>query len=309
MRANSGNGESMGSNIGLIVLLVIHLIICSVIFIMMKKKKLRTRHTVFPAVVLLPVCGYMLLFVDEWQARHDKRTLRDVEDYGKAEVDDVWRREVVTGREDEFIVPLEEAMTVNSPIVSRKLMMKLLHTNPEQYVELLKRVTMSDDVELTHYATTSMMEIQSGYEERIGKLLEETKQNPDDAYALVRCKNELKAYIDSGFITDTVLTQYRLRLKEVLEKLCVMQPESARYEFEYIENSIMLGMTEGLDKRLAALEKKYPQDIRVYCLYVQYYYSINNGEKIKDVLQEIKDKNVYLDSSARQWLDVWSHAD
>ena len=100
-----------------------------------------------------------------------------------------------------------------------------------------------------------------------------------------------------------------MRLHEVLEKLCVMQPEAVRYEFEYIENSIMLGITDGIDKRLALLEKKYPQDIRVYCLYVQYYYCTNNGERIQDVLQEIKDKDIYLDSSGRQWMDVWSHAD
>ena len=98
-------------------------------------------------------------------------------------------------------------------------------------------------------------------------------------------------------------------LHEVLEKLCVMQPEAVRYEFEYIENSIMLGITDGIDKRLALLEKKYPQDIRVYCLYVQYYYCTNNGERIQDVLQEIKDKDIYLDSGGRQWMDVWSHAD
>ena len=73
--------------------------------------------------------------------------------------------------------------------------------------------------------------------------------------------------------------------------------------------SLRLGITDGIDKRLALLEKKYPQDIRVYCLYVQYYYCTNNGERIQDVLQEIKDKDIYLDSSGRQWMDVWSHAD
>jgi hypothetical protein len=296
-------------NIVLWVLPALHLIICAVIFAMMRLNKLRTRHVIFPAVVLLPVCGYMLLFIDEWQARHSRQALRDVEEYGRTQGEAVWRREVIAGKDDDFIVPLEEAMTVNSPVVSRKLMMKLLHANPEQYVELLKRVTLSDDVELTHYASTSMMEIQSGYEERIGRLLEEIRLNPEDSYALVKCRNELKAYIDSGFITDTVLRQYRMRLHEVLEKLCVMQPEAVRYEFEYIENSIMLGITDGIDKRLALLEKKYPQDIRVYCLYVQYYYCTNNGERIKDVLQEIKDKDIYLDSSGRQWMDVWSHAD
>ena len=133
-------------NIVLWVLPALHLIICAVIFAMMRLNKLRTRHVIFPAVVLLPVCGYMLLFIDEWQARHSRQALRDVEEYGRTQGEAVWRREVIAGKDDDFIVPLEEAMTVNSPVVSRKLVMKPLHANPEQYVELLKRVTLSDDV-------------------------------------------------------------------------------------------------------------------------------------------------------------------
>ncbi len=115
-------------NIVIGVLLALHLIICAVIFAMMRLRKLRTRHVIFPAVVFLPVCGYMLLFIDEWQVRHNRQDLRDVEDYGRLQGDDVWRREVIAGKDDDFIVPLEEAMTVNSPVVSRKLMMKLRHS-------------------------------------------------------------------------------------------------------------------------------------------------------------------------------------
>ena len=44
-------------NIVLWVLPALHLIICAVIFAMMRLNKLRTRHVIFPAVVLLPVCG------------------------------------------------------------------------------------------------------------------------------------------------------------------------------------------------------------------------------------------------------------
>ena len=41
-------------NIVLWVLPALHLIICAVIFAMMRLNKLRTRHVIFPAVVLLP---------------------------------------------------------------------------------------------------------------------------------------------------------------------------------------------------------------------------------------------------------------
>ena len=79
-------------NIVLWVLPALHLIICAVIFAMMRLNKLRTRHVIFPAVVLLPVCGYMLLFIDEWQARHSGQALRDVEEYGRTQGEAVWRR-------------------------------------------------------------------------------------------------------------------------------------------------------------------------------------------------------------------------
>ncbi len=288
-----------------IILLAVHFIICAVVLIMIKMGKIRTRHIIFPAVLFLPVCGLCLLIVDERQMRRSDRSLKDVEDYGEVLGDDVWQREVMTQDDDEFVVPLEEAMTINSPALSRKLMMKLLHTNPEQYVELLKKVTLSDDVELTHYATTSMMEIQSRYEAKIGELLEDIKENPDDTEAFVRCRNQLRAYIDSGLISDTVLMQYRMRLDEVLKKLCSMQPDAVRYELEYIENSILIGKTDDIEKRLEKLEKKYPDDARVYRLFVQYYYFTKNGDGISDVIRKIEERGIYLDNAGKQWLEAW----
>lgn len=185
-------------------------------------------------------------------------------------------------------------------------MMKLLHTNPEQYVELLKKVTLSDDVELTHYATTSVMEIQSHYEDRIGKLFSDAEDNPDDAETLVRCRKQLKAYIDSGLISDTVLMQYRRKLADVLQRLCIMQPAAVRYKFEYIENSILIGKTDNVKEQLEILEKEYPDDVRLYKLYVQYYYFTNNGAGISDVISKVKNRGIYLDSEGKQWFDAWN---
>lgn len=287
-----------------IVLLILHAAFCVAAFVLIRTRKIKTRHIIFPAVVLLPVCGFLLLFTDERQTGK-KRKLKNIEDYETVEGDDIWQREVRAAGDDELTVPLEEAMTVNDPAVSRKLMMKLLHTNPEQYVELLKKVTLSDDVELTHYATTSMMEIQSRYEDRIGRLLEEVKENPDDTDALVRCRNQLRAYIDSGLISDTILMQYRQRLEEVLDSLCRLQPGAVRYEFEYIENSIRLGRTNNIEKRLAVLREKLPQDARVYRLYVEYYYCTHNGDGIAGALKKLKERGIYLDNAGKQWLAAW----
>lgn len=296
----------MTVQVAAVIFLVIHLTVCVMAVIMKKSGKIKSAHMILPAVFLVPVCGCFLLIVDEWQVRHTGRKIKDVEDYADVAEDELWHREIITQNDDELTVPLEEAMTVNSPSVSRKLMMKLLHTNPEQYVELLKKVTLSDDVELTHYATTSVMEIQSHYEDRIGKLFSDAEDNPDDTGTLVRCRKQLKAYIDSGLISDTVLMQYRRKLADVLQRLCIMQPAAVRYKFEYIENSILIGKTDNVKEQLEILEKEYPDDVRLYKLYVQYYYFTNNGAGISDVISKVKNRGIYLDSEGKQWFDAWN---
>ncbi len=296
----------MTVQVAAVIFLVIHLTVCVMAVIMKKSGKIKSAHMILPAVFLVPVCGCFLLIVDEWQVRHTERKIKDVEDYADVAEDELWHREIITQNDDELTVPLEEAMTVNSPAVSRKLMMKLLHTNPEHYVELLKKVTLSDDVELTHYATTSVMEIQSHYEDRIGKLFSDAEDNPDDTETLVRCRNQLKAYIDSGLISDTVLMQYRRKLADVLQRLCIMQPTAVRYKFEYIENSILIGKTDNVKEQLEILEKEYPDDVRLYKLYVQYYYFTNNGAGISDVISKVKNRGIYLDSEGKQWFDAWN---
>lgn len=289
-----------------IIFIALHTVFCICMAVLKLTHRLKSRNMTLPAACLLPVCGMITALVDEWQVRHGRLGVRKVDDYTQLQGDEAWHREIVGTYDDALTVPLEEAMTVNDSHVSRKLMMKLLHTSPENYVELLKKVTTSDDVELTHYAATAMMEIQSDYERRIGEILDRVKRTPDDVSVLMQCTSRLKAYIDSGLISDTVLMQYRLRLDEILSALCPLVPDAVRFEYECIENRIMLEKYEGIDKRLAALERKYPEDGRVYMLYVQYYYSIHSGGKIEDTLRRMKERGVYLDSAGKEWLQVWT---
>ena len=153
-----------------IIFFALHTVFSICMAVLKLTHRLKSRNMTLPTACLLPVCGMITALVDEWQVRHGCLGVRKVDDYTQLQGDEAWHREIVGTYDDALTVPLEEAMTVNDSHVSRKLMMKLLHTSPENYVELLKKVTTSDDVELTHYATTAMMEIQSDYERKIGEL-------------------------------------------------------------------------------------------------------------------------------------------
>ena len=140
------------------LVVLIHLIVCIVIFLLMKQGKIKSSMVVYPAVVLVPVCGLALLVIEEYRVRNTTQKERQV-GVESFKISDIRykRIEVDDDSNETITVPLEEAISVNNASVRRKLMMDILHRNPEEYIELLQMTRTADDTELTHYATTTMM--------------------------------------------------------------------------------------------------------------------------------------------------------
>jgi len=51
--------------------------------------------------------------------------------------------------------------------------------------------------------------------------------------------------------------------------------------------------------------EKWPDDEKIYQLYVDYYWNRSEGAKIPQVLERIKNNNVYLSSQGKKWFDFW----
>ena len=206
-------------------------------------------------------------------------------------------------------VPLEEAISVNNASVRRKLMMDILHRNPEEFIELLQMTRTADDTELTHYATTTMMEIQNKYELEIHKLSEEIKENPKELQVLKKYRKVLLKYIDSGLISGKILEIYRAQLDDILRKLCEMLPENRVYFQDDIRNQIALGKNDNIDGQIVDMINRWPDEVQVYQIYVEFLWKSNRGDEIPGVLNRLKEGNVYLSSEGKAWLEFWEQKD
>ena len=289
----------------LILFLIIHGCICILVGMLIKTKKIDVSVTIFPAVCFLPICGLLMLCMEVWTNEKRIRASKEV-GLGKLLIDDVKYRQIAVTEDASHsgAVPLEEAFLVNDTFVKRKLLMEVLQHNPEDYIELLKKARMSNDTELTHYATTTMMEIQSGYELSIHDLEEELKK--ENSYESVsRYKNLLGRYIDSGLISGSILDIYRKKMGEALEHLIMLDGENRKNIWECIENHIELKNWEQAGKLLETGMEKWPDDEKIYQLYVDYYWNRSEGAKIPQVLERIKNNNVYLSSQGKKWFDFW----
>ena len=292
------------------LVVLIHLIVCIVIFLLMKQGKIKSSMVVYPAVVLVPICGLVLLVIEEYRVRNTTQKERQV-GVESFKISDIRykRIEVDDDSNETITVPLEEAISVNNASVRRKLMMDILHRNPEEYIELLQMTRTADDTELTHYATTTMMEIQNKYELEIHKLSEEIKENPKELQVLKKYRKVLLKYIDSGLISGKILEIYRAQLDDILRKLCEMLPENRVYFQDYIRNQIALGKNDNIDGQIMDMINRWPDEVQVYQIYVEFLWKSNRGDEIPGVLNRLKEGNVYLSSEGKAWLEFWEQKD
>lgn len=289
------------------ILVIVHLIICLVMCLLIKLRVLNTSASMLPALFLLPVFGALLIISQEYHERKNKMGSRDI-GMDNMKVSDVKYQSIATSDNSNvnIAVPLEEAILVNDSGTRRRLMMDILQHNPKEYVYLLQKARMSDDTELTHYATTTMMEIQSSYELRINELEEKLSKRSEDRAVLREYRKELQEYLKSGLLSGSILSIYQDKLSMVLLKLKTLRPDNKRYALEYIENCIERKLYEEVETQLIEAKEKWSEDERIYQDFVQYYWESGQGIKIKEVLNGIKEKEVYLSFEGKKWFEFWN---
>ena len=288
------------------IFIIVHIVVCMVIGVLMKSGRIQMRALIYPAVVCIPVCGLVIFFV-EWYVREKQNINSKEVMVDKLKISDAkyQRIQVEENELENSVVPLEEAIVVNDATVRRKLMLDILHRNPEEHIDLLQKARLTDDTELTHYATTTMMEIQSNYEQRIRDLEDALEESENRVRNLRRLRRELSRYIESGMITGNILAIYRRKLGMVLEELLQSDPENKNFFLAKVENKLEQNDMVGIEAELKIALEKWPEDEKVYMLFVRYYQVTYQGEQIQQVLEDIEKNKVYLSGEGKKWFLFW----
>ena len=278
-----------------------------IVYLLIKKRCLKVGAVVMPILVFVPVFGFGIWIVEEISKRRNTNAKASV-DLTEFKIKDVKYRRIhmEQGENQKITVPLEEAILINDKEVRHKLMLEILNKNPVDHIDLLQNTKLSDDVELTHYATTSIMEIQSEFELNLQKLSEQNRRNPQDIRLLEEYKDELKRYVESDLISGNVLMIYREQLVAVLQELLELEPEKKENHRDFVDNQLEMKQYVGIERHLAWMKEKWQQEAFVYQLYVKYYFSVGQGKRIAEVLKEMKHNNIYLTKQQKEWFRFWS---
>lgn len=290
------------------LLVEIHIILC-LIYTIIKVTDKRKKADTFPAIIvfLLPVFGF-IMWLGDVLLHKVKFFLPKEIGLEKMKVTDARYQRLLTGSDMDVdeMVPLEDALIINDSKLRRSLLLDILHKNPEEYLNILERAKTSDDVEVTHYATTTLLEIQSDFEQRLQEFQKLYPEKKDNREFLREYRDCLKKYVDSGLIDGTLLTVQRENLLEVLNTLTQMENASREDGFLYIETALDLKRFPDAKRILDKTEKERKESETWNKLAVRYYWETSQKEEIDRILQEMKDSNMYLSREGKEWFKFWS---
>lgn len=290
----------------LCIYLLIHAVLCVLVYIGIRSRFFKFTEQLFPIIVLVPVAGMAVGLVADYHSRFHKAGIKPIElEELHLETEDLRLKQIEDDEGGELVIPLEEAMTINDAETRRKLMLDILHQNPQEYIELLQKARLDEDIEVTHYASTAIMEMQRDYELSLQKAEKEYEDDGDNSEKLERYLYSLRRYIESGLVDRNVLFIYRSRYLELLREKMQREPEDMDTRIQAVDNYLNLENYSEAKALADILVRKWPNREDTWFAQLKVCQEMHDGPGIKKIVAEIRRRNVYLTPQGRVALSFW----
>lgn len=285
------------------VLLLIHALVCLMLWTLMKLGLLPVRGHMLAVIVLVPLWGPLLLVLC---ARGE--AFGDALEDGTLESlrlnDEIRRGMQVQVREgDAGVVPLEEALIVNDPSDRRRLMLSMLTEEPDAYLAQLQAAKLNDDVEVAHYAATAVAQISKESDLKLQQLERAFKTDPTaenlDAYC-----DYLGTYLDSGLAEGRVEQIQRQQYARLLARRCERE-DGAALRIRYATALADAGELDEAEAVITQLVAEVPDEQEAWMLCLRLAVMRRDGEAVQQVIDAIDNQHVYLSAENREKLAFW----
>lgn len=287
-----------------IVLLLIHALVCLVLWTLMKLGLLPVRGHMLAVMVLVPLWGPLLVVLLIARSAVFGDDLKDATLEALRINDDMHRSMLVQGREgDDGVVPLEEALIVNDPGDRRRLMLSMLTEDPDAYLAQLQAAKLNDDVEVAHYAATAVAQISKESDLRLQQLERAFKTDPSAQNLNAYC-DYLGTYLASGLAEGRVAQIQRQQYARLLARRCEREDGLAlrvRYATA-LADAGEVDEAEDVAERLVA-DTPDEQDVWMLCLRLAVLR--HDGEMVQRVIDAVDKQHVYLSAENRERLEFW----
>lgn len=286
-------------------LLLLHIslvIIC--IYLMYWRRAYVQKEYIVP-IILLPFFGPFMVFVIDLLntlGMQGKKPLNV--DLLTPDEDILWKA-LKSYHENGNIVPLEEAILINDIKVRRKFMLETLYEDPLKYLDILMLAKNNEDVETSHYATTTISRAQREFQVAIQNQALEVENQPDDLILLDRYIETLGKYIESGLLEEHLLRNLQITYKEVLDKKLDKVQNDKHTLILKLRNNIDLHDYASALSMSNVLKKYWPEDEQTWIEALRVCVEGKDHERLSEVLREISKTNFIWTKEGKEQVSAW----
>ena len=287
-----------------VLLLIIHALVCLVLWTLMKLGLLPVRGHMLAVIVLVPLWGPLLvvLLCARDRSFGDAPCASTLESLRLK--DDMRRGVLVQGREtDAGVVPLEEALIVNDAGDRRRLMLSMLTEDPGAYLAQLQAAKLNDDVEVAHYAATAVAQISKESDLKLQQLERAFKTDPSTQNLNAYC-DFLGEYLDSGLAEGRVAQIQRQQYARLLARRCERE-DGFELRVRYATALANAGQIDEAQAVIDQLVVDAPQEQDVWMLCLRLAVMRRDGQAVQHVIEAIDKQHVYLSADNREKLAFW----
>lgn len=289
-----------------VLILVLHVIICIVLYILIRMSVLRCSRAVMPLVCMVPFWGAAALLVLEIRTRGNRNRFSEV-GIEKLKINDIVHKSILMEEDigENRTVPLEEALIINPPSDRRELMMDIMYADPNDYVEQLKSARMNDDTEVVHYAVTALAELQKEYELSFQELEWKMSQRTEDEELIDEYLRLLNQYLACGIAEGNDRKLKMQMYSRMLGKKLKEKPEKKNLWKEKAETDLRIGAYEEARQEICHILEKWKEDEWGYLLLIRYYTVMQDRQGIEKILEQIEKEQIYLTPEGRKEIQFW----
>lgn len=203
------------------------------------------------------------------------------------------------------LVPLEEALAINSTGVKRRVMMDILKDEPDRHLFFLRMALEDDDPETSHYAAAAIDDIRRRLTSSVVELRRKYEQDTTDAETAAAYVKSLKAYLDSGLADESSRKRNRDALRDVLTHLLQFYAEGQVFA-DKINCDIEAGDFSSAAYYCRRFLQMHRQSEEPYLLFLKLFYLIRDRESFNEMLLALKKAPVNLSVTVAGIIGFWS---
>jgi len=288
-----------------IVLILVHIFVtlAYTIFIVFGRSHLRKEYVI--PLCLIPVFGPLTALMVEFMIIWGKQGTRSPNLERLTFEDDILWVTLRSFHEKGDLVPLEEAVLIDEVKVRRRSMLETLYADPFKYLDVLNVAKYNEDIETSHYATTTISKAQKDFQLSIQKHAAEVERRPDDPKVLDPYIEMLSKYIQSGLLEENLLKNLRVVYSKMLDRKLVMAKDDKHLLIEKLRNAVELKDYDCAFNVSLLLRQYWPEDEQTWIELLRVCVEGNDCEQLKKTIEDIQCNRIIWTKQGREQVSSW----